>query len=324
MNILFDGNYAFHKCFGVFSQYYKGQDMSDVLSDPEKQQVLLRKCIIDMCAVIKRFKEVKRVAFVIDSSSWRYSLYDDYKYALTRVRDPFYKHFLNVLYMFEDLLRNKGIIVSKVMGAEGDDLLYIWAIYFGYILDEDLVIITGDSDIRQIMNKNVSLFDNNSKNLKMYCIPEKEVFWNEYLDTDVQIIPAKPFEVLLYKVILGDTSDNIPKLKAGFGPKTFEKFIESITPYQEPINIDLIPMAQWISTRFSEFSKINEDELLGKIIFNLKMTWLNLSVYNNTDYQTENGKSLLENMLDDVNNQKEKYSYNKKYTLEEFYNLPIK
>jgi hypothetical protein len=83
-------------------------------------------------------------------------------------------------------------------------------------------------------------------------------------------------------------------------------------------------MAQWISTRFSEFSKINEDELLGKIIFNLKMTWLNLSVYNNTDYQTENGKSLLENMLDDVNNQKEKYSYNKKYTLEEFYNLPIK
>ena len=254
----------------------------------------------------------------------RYSLYDDYKYALTKVRDPFYKHFLTVLDMFESFLRKKGLIVSRVMGAEGDDLLYVWALYFGYCLDEELVIITGDSDIRQIMNKNVSLFNNNSKNLKMYCIPEKEVYWNEYLETDVQVIAAKPFEVLLYKVIIGDTSDNIPKLKTGFGPKAFDKFIEHITPYDEPKNIDLVPMAQWISSRFSDFVKMKEEDLLGQILFNLKMTWLNLSVYNNTDYQTKNGKSLLENMLDDVNNQKNNYSYNKKYTLEEFYGMTIK
>lgn len=324
MNILFDGNYLFHRNFSIFSTYYKGQDMNEVLSDPEKQQVLLRKCIIDLCFTIRKFKDIKRVAFVIDSSSWRYSLYDDYKYALTKVRDPFYKHFLTVLDMFEALLRKKGLIVSRVMGAEGDDLLYVWALYFGYCLDEELVIITGDSDIRQIMNKNVSLFNNNSKNLKMYCIPEKEVYWNEYLETDVQVIAAKPFEALLYKVIMGDTSDNIPKLKTGFGPKAFDKFIEHITPYDEPKNIDLVPMAQWISSRFADFVKMKEEDLLGQILFNLKMTWLNLSVYNNTDYQTKNGKSLLENMLDDVNNQKNNYSYNKKYTLEEFYGMTIK
>lgn len=324
MNILFDGNYLFHRNFSIFSTYYKGQDMNEVLSDPEKQQVLLRKCIIDLCHTVRKFKDIKRVAFVIDSSSWRYSLYDDYKYALTKVRDPFYKHFLTVLDMFEALLRKKGLIVSRVMGAEGDDLLYVWGLYFGYCLDEELVIITGDSDIRQIMNKNVSLFNNNSKNLKMYCIPEKEVYWNEYLETDVQVMPTKPFEVLLYKVIMGDTSDNIPKLKRGFGAKAFEKFIEHITPYDEPKNIDLVPMAQWISSRFADFVKMKEEDLLGQILFNLKMTWLNLSVYNSMDYYTKNGKSLLENMLDDVNNQKNNYSYNKKYTLEEFYGMTIK
>lgn len=324
MNIIFDGNFLYHKSFSIFSQYYKGQDMEEVLIDPEKQQVLLRKCVIDMCATINRFKDVNKVVFVIDSSSWRYSLYDDYKYALTKVKEPFYNHFLNVLNMFEDLLRKKGLIVSRVMGAEGDDLIYVWSIYFNLIEDEELVIVTGDSDIRQIINQKTSLFNNNSKNLKMYCVPEKEVFWNEYLDTDVQVMAVKPFEVLLYKVIMGDTSDNIPKLKRGFGVKAFEKFIDSISPYHVPENVDLIYMAQWISRRFSEFSKINEDELLGKILFNLKMTWLNLSVYDNIDYQTKNGKSLLENILDDINEQKDKYSYKDEYTLERFYGMIIK
>lgn len=324
MNILFDGNYLFHRNFSIFSTYYKGQDMNEVLQDPEKQQVLLRKCVIDLCYTVRKFKDVKTVAFVIDSSSWRHSFYEDYKYSLTRVREPFYKHFLNVLNMFEELLRKKGLIVSRVMGAEGDDLLYAWSIYFSFIKDEELVIITGDSDIRQIMNYRVSLFNNNSKNLKMYCVPEKEVFWNEYMETDVQVIAVKPFEVLLYKVIMGDTSDNIPKLKRGFGAKAFEKFIDSISPYHVPENIDLIPMAQWITSKFCEFVKVKEEDILGQVIFNLKMTWLNLSVYNSMDYYTKNGKSLLENMLDDINEQKDRYSYKGKYSLEHFYGLPIK
>lgn len=324
MNILFDGNYLYHVAFSVFSTYYRGQDLEEVMADKEKQQVLIRKCVIDLCNTVRKFRDVKRVAVVIDSHSWRYNYYDDYKYALTRVRDPYYKHFLTVLDMFEALLRKKGLIVSRVNGAEGDDLLYVWALYFGYCLDEQLVIITGDSDIRQIMNKNVALYNNNSKNLKLYCIPEREVYWNEYLDTDVQVVPTKPFEVLLYKVIMGDKSDNIPKLKKGFGDKAFENFINAITPYDEPRDVTLLDMAQWITTRFSDYTKMKYEDVLGKVLFNLKMTWLNLSVYNAMDYYSENGKSLLENMLDDVNKQKDNYSYKNEYTLEQFYGMIIK
>lgn len=325
MNILFDGNYLFHRNFSIFSTYYKDQDMSDILQDKEKLQVLIRKCVIDLCFTLRKFEDVDKVAFVIDSSSWRYSIYDNYKYSLTKVKETFYKYFLIALNEFESLLRKKGIIVSRVMGAEGDDLLYVWSLYFGSVKYENLVIITGDSDIRQIMNENVSLFNNNSKNLKLYCIPENENYWNKYLDTDeIEVIPVKPFEVLLYKVIMGDTSDNIEKLKRGFGPKAFEKFIEEISPYEEPENIDLSEMSEWIASRFSKFVKIDKKEILEQVIFNLKMTWLNLSVYNEIDYKTENGKSLLDNMLDDVNNQKDKYSYNKEYSLENFYGLVIK
>lgn len=324
MNILFDGNYLYHVAFSVFCNYYKGQDLEQVMADKEKQQVLIRKCIIDLCNTVRKFRDVKRVAVVIDSHSWRYNYYEDYKYALTRVRDPYYKHFLTVLDMLEQLLRKKGLIVSRVNGAEGDDLLYVWALYFGYCLDEQLVIITGDSDIRQIINKNVSLYNNNSKNLKLYCIPEKEVFWNEYLDTDVQVVPTKPFEILLYKVVMGDKSDNIPKLKKGFGDKAFENFIKFITPYDEPRNVELIDMAQWIARRFCDFTRDKYEDVLGKVLFNLNMTWLNLSVYNSQNWYSENGKSLLENMLDDVNRQKDNYSYKDEYTLEQFYGMIIK
>ena len=54
------------------------------------------------------------------------------------------------------------------------------------------------------------------------------------------------------------------------------------------------------------------------------MTWLNLSVYNEQNFLYENGKSLLENMLDDVLRNKDKYKYNKPFTLENIYGDIIK
>ena len=334
MNILFDGNFLIHKTFSVWSMYYQDRKLSveeneqrliNAMRDKEQQQVFIRKILIDACAAINRFQNVKRVAFVIDSTSWRYQFYNDYKYALTRVRGEYYKDFIYFIDMVANYLTKKGFIVSRVMGAEGDDLLYIWSIYFNQVLDEELVIVTGDSDIRQIINSKTSLFCNNSKNLKFFCIPEKEVEWNEYFDTDVMVEAVKPFEVLLYKVIMGDKSDNIPKLKTGFGDVAFKKFISSITPYDTPDNPSLIDLAQWIADRFCSFAKISDyGKTLGQIIFNLNMTWLNLSVYNEYNFLYENGKSLLVNMLDNVNQNKDSYSYDKLFSLEDIYGSIIK
>lgn len=334
MNILFDGNYLIWKTFSVWSMYYQDrkktpedndQALLEALKDPEKQQVFLRKVIIDACATINRFKDVKRVAFVIDSHSWRYRFSDNYKYALTKVRGIYYKEFINLIDKVEHFFRKKGFIVSRVMGAEGDDLLYVWSIYFSQVLEEELIIITGDSDIRQVINDRVCLFCNNSKNLKFYCLPNREVEWNEYFDTDVMVEGIKPFEILLYKVIMGDKSDNIPKLKTGFGDAAFKKFIAYITPYDVPENVPLLMMAQWIADKFCGFVKnVVYEDILGQVLFNLKMTWLNLSVYNSQNFLYENGKSLLENMLDDINDNKDSYSYDKAFTLEDVYGSIIK
>ena len=327
MNILFDGNYLYHKTFSIFATYYKGQDMNEVLQDKEKQQVLLRKLVIDMCNTVRLWDDVNRVVVVFDTHSWRYNFYSDYKYALTRIRDNYYEEFLRMLDEFERFLRKKGVIVSRVDGAEGDDLMYIWSVYFGVVLDEELLIVTGDSDIRQIMTPNVALFNNNSKNLKLYCVPEVEEVWRMRLPEGSELVTVRPFDVLLYKVILGDKSDNIPQVKKGFGEKALAKFIATLPddPTVMPnIDTQMFPMAEWIAARFADFVHEPYEEILAKVNFNLKMTWLSLSVYNDLDYVNAQRKSLLESMLEDVERQKDSYKYNKDWTLESFYGMLVK
>ena len=76
----------------------------------------------------------------------------------------------------------------------------------------------------------------------------------------------------------------------------------------------------WIASRFSEYTKINYEDTLGKVLFNLKLTWLNLETYNGIRVCGD----LLKNMLEDIKDKKDNYSYNKAYTLEDFYGMMIK
>ena len=331
INLIFDGNYLIHKTFSVWSMYYQDRKNTpeqneeavfEALCDKEKQQVFLRKIIMDLCATVRRFStNPDSVVVVVDSHSWRYKIYDNYKYALTRFKASYYKEFCAMIDYVESFLRKKGIIVSRVQGAEGDDLLYLWSIYYTQALEEPCIIVTGDSDIRQIMNSNIAIFNNNSKNLRLYCTPDREVFWNEQVDADILVEPTNPFEVILYKVVMGDKSDNVPKIKSGFGDVAFSKFITAISPYTKPQDgVSLTGFAMWIASRFSEYTKINYEDTLGKVLFNLKLTWLNLETYNGIRVCGD----LLKNMLEDIKDKKDNYSYNKAYTLEDFYGMMIK
>ncbi len=228
MNIIFDGNYLFIKSYSIWSTYHKGKDMCEVLSNKENCQQLIRKTITDMCATLNRFKNVNRVVIVFDSKSWRYSIHEDYKYKTTRVQEPHKTKMFAVMDELESLLNNKGFITSRVEGAEGDDLLLMWSVYFEHVLNEHCICVTGDSDIRQIISPKVTVFNNNSKKLDCYCHSENEKFFNDYFDIDVTVKPTNAIESTLYKVVMGDSSDNIPKLKHGFGDKAFEKFIKTL------------------------------------------------------------------------------------------------
>lgn len=328
INLVFDGNFLYHLSFSVWSTYYRGQDLTEVLDDLEKRQVLIRKCVMNLCAAVRRFGDnVHRVIVVIDSHSWRRDVYDDYKYALTKVKEPWSDAFIEVLGELESLLRKRGMIVTRVPGAEGDDLMMLWAFALDELPDEETVILTADSDIRQLITPTVSVFNYNSKFMKFYCFPGKESLWNDLLDADIQVLNTEAMEVLLYKVLMGDKSDNIPKVRRGFGDKAFNRFIESLkqefngrlvspTYFQEYVSTKL---ALWIQSKFEKFlgAPLSTDEI-GQILFNVKLTWLSPSVYGPRQ------EELLVAMAEEVANTKDSYNYKKAYTLEDFYGMLIK
>ena len=328
VNLVFDGNFLYHLSFSVFSTYYRGQDLTEVLEDREKRQVLIRKCVMNLCAAVRRFgDDVNRVVVVIDSHSWRRTIYDDYKYALTRVKEPWSDAFVEVLGEFEALLRKRGLIVTRVPGAEGDDLIMMWAFALDELPDEETVILTADSDIRQLITPTISVFNYNSKFMKFYVFPGKEALWNERLDAEIQVLTTEAFEVLLYKVLMGDKSDNIPKVRAGFGDKAFNRFIESLKPElngrlpSPPVfqGYSCTKLALWIQSKFERFlgTALSTEEI-GRIISNIQLTWLSPSVYGPKQ------EELLIAMAEEVANTKDSYNYKKAYTLEDFYGMLIK
>lgn len=330
INIIFDGNYLFHKSFGVFATYYKGADMLEVLSEKKNRDIFIRKCVIDMCYAVNQFVNVsiERVIVVIDSHSWRHDVYDNYKYSKTRVKEPWYDLFIQCLAEFEKLLRSRDLIVSRINGAEGDDLMYIWSCVLSFYSNDepDTVIITADSDIRQLVSKTVSVFSNNSKNLNVWCLKENAVAVSNMFNTDMRINTVVPEYLIIKKVILGDISDNIPKVWNGIGEKTLDKFFTTIglEKLKEMFG-DLKHTAENVSKAFcdffnSKYPEMNYEDVYSRIEFNLRMTWLNVFVYTETD----EGTRFFERMLDEVNSGLGKYNYNKAYTLEQFYGLPIK
>ena len=83
---------------------------------------------------------------------------------------------------FTDLLSKQGVIVQRIAGSEGDDLVFAWTTYLN-ANNESCIIWSGDSDLMQLVNYNRSTnsftlwYDNTRGTLGVYP------GFNKWLDT---------------------------------------------------------------------------------------------------------------------------------------------
>lgn len=151
------------------------------------------------------------------SLEWRRSIYPEYK--ANRKHDDSYQIFRDHLKDVDELLSlfpTKKIAVEK---AEADDVMYALATYFADE-GEDVLIITGDRDIAQLVNY--------SDKIKVYS-------------PTLKIFREKQPNLILEKAVVGDPSDNIPGIPR-IGIKTFEKALTDRNVWNSKIqpNIDIV------------------------------------------------------------------------------------
>lgn len=263
INILCDGNYIFHKTFGIFSGY-GNVDPAKVLGKKSDQAMFIRKVSTDLCAALKSLPSGGRLIFTADSRSWRREIeIEDGGYKSNRVKDENvdWSIFFQLLEEFGIQLEKMGFIFSKVQGAEGDDLLYAWSKKLNEI-GEDCIIITGDKDLHQLSrleNNNWTIIWNNNNKKNVLSVPEKwESNWLlkeeeasifnmgsaispdkeklKSLFSKCEINEVDRYQFILNKMFVGDKGDAVPsvwEMKAGgktmgFTPKKSESLIQSI------------------------------------------------------------------------------------------------
>ena len=79
----------------------------------------------------------------------------------------------NVIEEFTDLLKSQGVIIHRVSGAEGDDLIYAWTCALNS-KGENCIIWSGDTDLMQLVNYNRSTdtytlwYDNTRSRIGIY------------------------------------------------------------------------------------------------------------------------------------------------------------
>lgn len=119
------------------------------------------------------------------------------------------------------VLDKMSVPVFQVSGFEADDVIGTLATQ----CKESVVIITGDRDLMQLVNDRVNLY-----------MPLKGLSDTTIVDRDMvmQRLGVWPEQVIDYKALVGDSSDNYPGI-AGIGPKTATKLLEEFKTFEEVV-----------------------------------------------------------------------------------------
>jgi 5'-3' exonuclease len=240
--LIVDGNYFLFRTLYVLPRRSKSKPL---LETDEEMQLFMSKLATDFSYQVRLFEGlIDKIIWTVDSKSWRKDFYPEADYKGNRTQDSSinWVNFSKVTEDFINILIRKGVITSKVAGAEGDDLMYAWNAE-SLSNNKSVVMFTGDRDIVQLVNKSQSgshtiLFSPAHKKLYTYqgfsewvnsdnemepadifdmmkvsVSPEnqtKKLLQDLVKKKKVTILEVDPEEFRFSKVLTGDSGDNVP------------------------------------------------------------------------------------------------------------------
>ena len=164
--------------------------------------------VFGFCNVlVKVIKEInpKYIAVCFDSAkkNFRHEMFKEYK----GTRKPTPQELIDQFPILKTVLNAMGVKVIEKIGLEADDLIGCIANQFD---NTERIIITADRDCLQLIKDGVKIMQ-----------PQKGITESLVIDEEKlkEIMGLTPSQIIDYKALAGDSSDNIPGV-AGIGDKT--------------------------------------------------------------------------------------------------------
>jgi len=297
LNLVIDASGIYYRSLFTVGNFGGGK--KEKLLDTKKSQgVFMRKLATDFSSIVRSLDEPARVIVCLDSSSWRKSvLIEEGGYKINREEKDETAINWNAFYemtdKFASVLSQKGYIISKVPGAEADDLLFFWSEKLNN-MGENVVLVTGDRDLLQVVGKHSNgswtvALDPVLNRKKISLTQETldytgesdnsvaDIFqpdsWSSGSDVLEKIIKnheiniVDPEKIKTMKVVLGDNGDDVPSVVTWRDKKDPEK-IRTMTENNYGKILAAAPSLEkssWKNLLTGEF-----DEVIASTMENLK------------------------------------------------------
>ena len=255
--IFVDGSYYNFYRYYALMQWWKNAYPEEPLEDPYQNEKFVEKFkkthVENLKQIPKKLKLNKNINPILivgkdckRQSIWRNEIFPNYKANRANGQEdgfmggPFFKM------AYEDELFQKGgaKAILKHPRLEADDCI---AISVKYLISKypecTIYIITSDRDYLQLNNHNVFLYNLSFKNIA----ENKSSTGNPQTDLEI-------------KIIMGDTSDNIPSAFPKCGPKTAQKCVEDPAFFKKKMDDKPEYYAQYeLNKKLVNFDNIPED-----------------------------------------------------------------
>lgn len=205
--LLIDANSLIHRCFHALPPF------TNKSGKPTG-------ALYGLASVLLKILREQRFDFIValfdrPEPTFRKEMFDEYKIHRPKAPDELVSQIIEAHKLFESF----KVKTFEIPGFEADDLIGTLAEKFRHISDLKIIIFTGDLDTLQLIedgNEKV-VVETFKKGVSEMIIYNKNVVKERY--------GIKPSQLIDYKGLVGDSSDNIPGVP-GIGPKTAALLID--------------------------------------------------------------------------------------------------
>ena len=199
--IIFDSNSVIHRAFHALPPLTtkRGEVVGAVYG-----------FLLVFLKAIKEFQpDFVAACFDVKGPTFRHEKYEQYKAQRPKAPDELYLQ----IPMVKDVLKSFGVPVYEKQGFEGDDLIGTIA----KLSPTETIIISGDSDNLQLIDDKIKVYTLR-KGVKDTVLYDEALVVKKYQG-------LKPKQLIDYRALRGDPTDNIPGVK-GVGEKTATELLQ--------------------------------------------------------------------------------------------------